>query len=69
MADPFGFLKHRERELPKRRPVSLRLQDWKEVYEEFSHEALRTQASRCMDYRDAWTVESPSVTTAAHWGT
>ncbi len=49
MADPAGFLKHRERELPKRRPVSLRLKDWNEVYEEFSHDRLRTQASRCMD--------------------
>ena len=49
MADPAGFLKHRERELPKRRPVPLRLKDWSEVYEEFSHDALRTQASRCMD--------------------
>ncbi|WP_235486160.1 hypothetical protein, partial [Frankia sp. AvcI1] len=29
MADPTGFLKHR-RELPKRRPVDLRLQDWRE---------------------------------------
>jgi glutamate synthase (NADPH) small chain len=49
MADPAGFLKHRKRELPKRRPVPLRLNDWQEVYEEFSHDTLRTQASRCMD--------------------
>lgn len=50
MADPQGFLKHTHRELPKRRPVPLRLMDWKEVYEEkFSHDTLRTQASRCMD--------------------
>ncbi len=34
MADPKGFLKVRERELPARRPVSLRLMDWKEVYEQ-----------------------------------
>mgnify|MGYP001567421016 CR=1 FL=1 len=33
MADPKGFLKVQERELPKRRPVPLRLMDWKEVYE------------------------------------
>ncbi|MGV9674442.1 glutamate synthase subunit beta [Nocardia sp. NPDC003482] len=50
MADPQGFLKHTSRELPARRPVPLRLMDWKEVYEEgFSHDTLRTQASRCMD--------------------
>jgi glutamate synthase (NADPH/NADH) small chain len=49
MADPAGFLKHRERELPKRRPVPLRLKDWNEVYQEFSHDRLRTQAARCMD--------------------
>jgi glutamate synthase (NADPH/NADH) small chain len=29
--------------------VPLRLRDWKEVYEEFEHETLRVQASRCMD--------------------
>jgi glutamate synthase (NADPH/NADH) small chain len=37
------------RELPKRRPVPLRLLDWREVYTEFSDDSLRTQASRCMD--------------------
>jgi glutamate synthase (NADPH/NADH) small chain len=49
MADPAGFLKHRQREVPKKRPVSLRLRDWKEVYEDFDHSTLRVQASRCMD--------------------
>src|SRR6201992_2409110 len=49
MADPSGFLKYTHRELPQRRPVSLRLKDWKEVYEEFDNETLREQASRCMD--------------------
>ena len=49
MADPSGFLKHTRRETPKRRPVPLRLRDWNEVYEDFDHEALREQASRCMD--------------------
>ncbi|RFD27183.1 glutamate synthase [Mycobacterium uberis] len=49
MADPIGFLKYTRRELPKRRPVSLRLRDWKEIYEEFDKEALRHQATRCMD--------------------
>ena len=33
MADPQGFLKHRERSLPAYRPVPIRLMDWKEVYE------------------------------------
>lgn len=49
MADPNGFLKHTVRETPARRPVDLRLQDWKEVYEEFSDDTLKVQASRCMD--------------------
>jgi glutamate synthase (NADPH/NADH) small chain len=49
MADPAGFLKHRQRELPKRRPVPLRLLDWNEVYEDFDHAKLRVQAARCMD--------------------
>jgi len=43
-----GFLKW-GRETPVRRPVELRLQDWQEVYEPFSREALQTQAGRCMD--------------------
>ncbi len=48
MADPKGFLTVK-RETPTRRPVDVRIQDWKEVYEpqEFSH--LQKQASRCMD--------------------
>lgn len=50
MGDNRGFLKHTSRELPERRPVPLRLMDWKEVYEEgFAHEALQRQAGRCMD--------------------
>lgn len=49
MGDPSGFLKHTVRELPNRRPVPLRLLDWKEVYEDFEDATLKTQASRCMD--------------------
>ena len=49
MADPAGFLKYTHRETPKRRPVELRLRDWKEVYEEFDRGILRQQATRCMD--------------------
>ena len=48
MADPRGFLQH-GRETPTRRPVDVRIQDWREVYEPFPAEHLRTQASRCMD--------------------
>ena len=48
MADPRGFLTH-TRELPARRPVPVRLRDWREVYDDFPPEKLRQQASRCMD--------------------
>jgi glutamate synthase (NADPH/NADH) small chain len=49
MADPKGFLKYTRRQLPKRRPVAERVHDWNEVYEEFPHETLQQQATRCMD--------------------
>ena len=49
MPDPKGFLKHTHRETPQRRAVDLRLKDWNEVYEDFPHANLQTQASRCMD--------------------
>ena len=48
MADPKGFLTA-GRELPSRRPVDVRLLDWREVYEPFEGSRLETQASRCMD--------------------
>lgn len=48
MADPTGFLQH-DRELPARRPVDVRIMDWKEVYEPFPATALHDQAGRCMD--------------------
>jgi glutamate synthase (NADPH/NADH) small chain len=48
MGDTTGFLKW-TRELPTRRPVEVRLHDWKEVYDDFPEDRLRTQASRCMD--------------------
>jgi len=38
-----------ERELPARRPVPVRIMDWKEVYEPGDQAVLRRQASRCMD--------------------
>ncbi|RQP09985.1 MAG: glutamate synthase subunit beta [Microbacteriaceae bacterium] len=49
MADPKGFLKVQERELPARRPVPVRIMDWKEVYEAQDPSQLRRQAGRCMD--------------------
>lgn len=49
MADPRGFLKVRNRELPPRRPVPIRLMDWREVYEPGDQKTLVNQAGRCMD--------------------
>ena len=49
MADPKGFLTTRDRELPRRRPVDVRIRDWKEVYEPQDAEQLKRQAGRCMD--------------------
>ena len=48
MPDPKGFLKT-GREVPRRRPVDVRIQDWREVYEDFPTEEVRAQAGRCMD--------------------
>jgi glutamate synthase (NADPH/NADH) small chain len=48
VADPRGFLTT-QRELPSRRPVDIRIQDWREVYNEFNPELLQKQAGRCMD--------------------
>ncbi len=48
MGDARGFLEH-DREVPERRPVSVRIKDWKEVYEDFPKKRLQVQASRCMD--------------------
>ncbi len=48
MVDHTGFLKH-DRALPTRRPVDVRIRDWKEVYEDFPAQALHDQAGRCMD--------------------
>jgi glutamate synthase (NADPH/NADH) small chain len=48
MGDVSGFLKH-GRQTPTRRAVPVRLRDWKEVYEPFPEDSLKTQASRCMD--------------------
>ena len=48
MADPKGFMTH-PRELPERRPVDVRIHDWREVYEDFPPPSVSRQAARCMD--------------------
>jgi len=48
MADPKGFLTT-SRQMPKRRPVDVRIKDWKEVYQEQDFSDLQKQAGRCMD--------------------
>jgi glutamate synthase (NADPH/NADH) small chain len=48
MADPRGFLTT-PRQTPARRPVDVRITDWREVYTEFGADKLERQASRCMD--------------------
>jgi glutamate synthase (NADPH) small chain len=48
MADPRGFLTT-PRETPQRRPVDVRIQDWREVYTDFAESRLQAQAGRCMD--------------------
>src|SRR4051812_36058356 len=48
MGKPTGF-KEIPRELPKRRPVELRILDWNEIYNPFPDERLRAQGARCMD--------------------
>ena len=49
MADPRGFLKITDREVAKRRPVDVRIMDWKEVYERRESGVVKAQAGRCMD--------------------
>src|SRR6266849_5148436 len=48
MADPKGFLTT-PRVTPARRPVDVRISDWREVYTEFGAARLELQAGRCMD--------------------
>jgi glutamate synthase (NADPH/NADH) small chain len=38
-----------DRELPKRRPIPVRVLDWNEVYEDFPPDKVRIQGARCMD--------------------
>ncbi len=48
MGETTGFLQW-GRSGPTRRPVQIRLKDWKEVYEPFDQAQLNHQAGRCMD--------------------
>ena len=63
MADPKGFMTT-PREIPARRPVDLRLRDWREVYEPFAAGPARARRRA-----GAWTAASRSATTAARWAT
>ncbi len=48
VAKPTGFLEF-DRTGPRRRPVPVRLRDWREVYEPFEEDESKNQAARCMD--------------------
>jgi glutamate synthase (NADPH/NADH) small chain len=48
MGKASGFMEH-SRETATRRPVSERVNDWFEIYQDFPEEKLRTQGARCMD--------------------
>ena len=48
MGEPTGFLNWK-RVTPKRRPIPVRITDWREVYEPFDGNELNHQAGRCMD--------------------
>ena len=48
MGDPKGFMKY-AREGPKRKPIELRVLDWKEMYEPITEDKLKAQGARCMD--------------------
>ena len=48
MGKTTGFMEY-SRELPERRPVEERVNDWVEIYREFPEEKQQQQAARCMD--------------------
>ena len=48
MPDPSGFLKY-GREVPKSRPVPVRITDWREVYHRADDKLINQQATRCMN--------------------
>ena len=63
MADPKGFLTTPQRELPARRPVDVRIMDWREVYEPAGRRPAAPGRPGA-----AWTAASRSATTAARSG-
>lgn len=48
MGKPTGFMEY-QREVPQRRPVTERLEDWRDVYVAFPEEKVKIQGARCMD--------------------
>lgn len=48
MGKSTGFMEY-QRELPERRPVDERVNDWFEIYRAFPEEKQQEQAARCMD--------------------
>ncbi|GAC1436831.1 MAG: glutamate synthase subunit beta [Terriglobales bacterium] len=48
MGKATGFMEY-PRELPQRRPVTQRVNDWFEIYQDFPEDKLREQGARCMD--------------------
>ena len=48
MGKPTGFMEY-TRELPARRPIAERVDDFREVYQDFPEQKLRLQGARCMD--------------------
>ena len=48
MGKTTGFMEYAS-ELPARRPVIERINDWFEIYRDFPEEKLAVQGARCMD--------------------
>jgi glutamate synthase (NADPH/NADH) small chain len=48
MGKPTGFMEY-TREMPQRRPVSERINDWFEIYLPFPEHNIKAQGARCMD--------------------
>ncbi|MDP1675578.1 MAG: glutamate synthase subunit beta [Bacteroidota bacterium] len=48
MGKPTGFMEYK-REVPQRRQVAERLEDWRDVYTAFDEDKIKTQGARCMD--------------------
>ena len=48
MGKPTGFMEF-DRELPQRRPIAQRVNDWFEIYQDFPEDKLKAQGARCMD--------------------